>query len=108
MTIPIFIEETGPPQNNEDNDNDEDDNDLSPDIDNSNVVDDNNIENENITMEDSDNNDTEKEENNKDRECDYLEILNNECQDGKISNDQMVEIYKQLKQFLSFGNYNGQ
>ena len=108
MTIPIFIEETGPPQNNEDNDNDEDDNDLPPDIDNSNVVDDNNIENENITMEDSDNNDTEKEENNKDRECDYLEILNNECQDGKISNDQMVEIYKQLKQFLSFGNYNGQ
>ena len=101
MSIPIFIEETNPLQNNN-IDNDEDDNDIPQDENNFNTINNNyNTKTQDIITENN-------EETDNNKECSYLEILNNKCQNGQLNKGQMVEVYKQLKQFISFGNYSNE
>ena len=103
VIIPTFIEETEPPkieQNEDDDDNDEIE-------DNPNENNETNKENiiETSDIEQNKENNTKEEIK---KECSYLEILNNECKDGTLSTTQLVEVYKQIKDFLSYGNYDGQ
>ena len=100
MTIPIFIEETEQPQIEEKEEPfpEMEDINIQPEINSDLII--------NIADNDTQKNSEEEEEFNK--ECDFLEILNNDCQDGKISNSQLIEVYKRLKELLSYGNYDGE
>ena len=105
MTIPIFIEETEQPQiietEKEESFPEIEDFNIQPEIINSDLI-------LNIVDNDTQNDNNSEEEEEIEKECDFLEILNNYCQDGKISNSQLIEVYRRLKELLSYGNYDGE